>query len=60
MRVDPKDMDPFLRMMNENRPCPRCGSERVTVRSLAEKGGHVLRAECSDCGRTYDASRLEA
>lgn len=58
MRVDPKALDPFLRLMSENRPCPRCGSERVTVRELSRKGGNVLRAECSDCGRTYDAPRV--
>lgn len=57
MRVDPRELDPFMRLMDENRPCPRCGSSRVTVRELAGKAGQVLRAECSDCGRTYDAPR---
>jgi uncharacterized Zn finger protein len=44
-------------LMDDNRPCPACGSDRVTVRELAGKDGQVLRAECSDCGRTYDATR---
>jgi uncharacterized Zn finger protein len=57
MRVDPRQLDPFLRLMADHRPCPQCGSERVTVRELPGKGGQVLRAECSDCGRTYDATR---
>jgi transposase-like protein len=57
MRVDPKQLDPFLRLMNDHRPCPKCGSDRVTVRELAGKDGRILRAECSDCGRTYDAAR---
>jgi transposase-like protein len=57
MRIDPRQLDPFLRLMNENRPCPACGSERVTVSELPGKDGRVLRAQCSDCGRTYDAPR---
>lgn len=57
MRIDPRDLDPFVRLMNDHRPCPQCGSERVTVSELPEKGGQVLRAECADCGRTYDAPR---
>jgi uncharacterized Zn finger protein len=58
MRIDPSQLDPFVRLMNDNRPCPKCGSDRVTVRELPGKDGRILRAECSDCGRTYDASRV--
>jgi len=57
MRIDPRELDPFLRLMSENRPCPACGSERVTVSEVPEKAGRVLRALCADCGRTYDAPR---
>jgi uncharacterized Zn finger protein len=57
MRIMPRQLDPFLRLMNENRPCPACGSDRVTVSELPGKGGQVLRAACADCGRTYDAPR---
>ncbi|HEX6246016.1 MAG TPA: hypothetical protein VFZ61_34055 [Polyangiales bacterium] len=57
MRIDPKELDPFLRLMRDNRPCPVCGSDRVTVSEVVGKGGQVLRAECADCHRTYDAPR---
>lgn len=57
MRIDPKELDPFLRLMSENRPCPACGSDRVTVSEVIGKDGQVLRALCADCGRTYDAPR---
>lgn len=57
MRIDPKQLDPFMSLMAQNRPCPRCQSLRVTVREQEGKNGQILRAECADCGRTHDAPR---
>jgi ssDNA-binding Zn-finger/Zn-ribbon topoisomerase 1 len=58
MRVDVEPVDLFLELMRQNRPCPRCGSARVTVRrELRAGGGALVRAECSDCKRI--AERVE-
>lgn len=56
MRVDLEPMDRFLELMRENRPCPSCGSQRVTVRRDIGASGPVLRSECSDCHRSIDIS----
>ena len=52
MRVDLEPVDLFLRMMRDNRPCPSCGSLRVTVRRDRLDQQTVLRSECADCHRT--------
>jgi hypothetical protein len=65
MRVDVEPIDLFLKLMRENRPCPNCGSSRITLScSRADKprastrlelqagGGALLNAECADCKRT--------
>jgi ssDNA-binding Zn-finger/Zn-ribbon topoisomerase 1 len=52
MRVDVEPIDLFLELMRENRPCPACGSSRITVRrELRSGGGALLQAECADCRR---------
>lgn len=54
MRVDVEPADRFLQLMRENRPCPSCGSARVTVRQAVGDQGLILRSECSDCHRIRD------
>jgi hypothetical protein len=55
MRVDVEPIDLFLKLMRENRPCPACGSERITVRrELRVGGGALLQAECADCKRSAE------
>jgi DNA-directed RNA polymerase subunit RPC12/RpoP len=55
MRVDVEPIDLFLKLMRENRPCPDCGSERITVRrELRIGGGALLQAECADCKRSAE------
>jgi hypothetical protein len=49
MRVDTESAHAFLRLLEKNRPCPTCGSERVTVRRELSQIGGVLRVACSDC-----------
>jgi endogenous inhibitor of DNA gyrase (YacG/DUF329 family) len=52
MRVEVEPIDLFLELMRENRPCPSCGSQRITVRrELQVGGGALLNAECADCKR---------
>lgn len=52
MRVDVEPIDSFLKLMRENRPCPGCGSSRITVRREAHATtGALLHAECADCKR---------
>jgi transcription elongation factor Elf1 len=48
-RVDVDSVEAFRRLMEKNRPCPECGSERVTVRRELGTQGHILRVACSDC-----------
>jgi hypothetical protein len=55
MRVDVEPIDLFLQLMRDNRPCPSCGSSRITVRrELRGGGGALLRAECADCKRVAE------
>ncbi|MET0283014.1 MAG: hypothetical protein ABW352_01030 [Polyangiales bacterium] len=55
MRVDVEPIDLFLQLMRENRPCPACSSERITVRrELRLGGGALLHAECADCKRVAE------
>jgi uncharacterized Zn finger protein len=55
MRVDVEPIDQFLKLMRENRPCPGCGSSRITVRrELRAGGGALLHAECADCKRVAE------
>lgn len=55
MRVEAEPIDLFLQLMRDNRPCPQCGSERITVRrELRIGGGALLRAECADCHRVAE------
>lgn len=55
MRVDVEPIDHFLKLMRDNRPCPDCGSSRITVRrELRTDGGALLRAECADCRRVAE------
>lgn len=49
MRVDLEPVEQFLRLMRENRPCPRCGSLRVVVRRELRDQQTVLCSECADC-----------
>lgn len=56
MRVDVEPIDEFLKLMHDNRPCPTCGSSRVTVRRELRIGGASLRAECSDCKRVAEVA----
>jgi uncharacterized Zn finger protein len=55
MRVDVEPIDLVLKLMRENRPCPSCGSSRITVRrELRAGGGALLYAECADCRRSAE------
>ena len=58
MRVDLEPVDLFLRMMRDNRPCPGCGSLRVTVRRERADPQMVLRSECADCHRTGELAEV--
>ncbi|MFT3924878.1 MAG: hypothetical protein QM778_20250 [Myxococcales bacterium] len=60
MRIDQEAATAHVRLLEKYRPCPDCGSERVTVRQDAAllrpkagtsqgASGNVLRVECSDC-----------
>jgi hypothetical protein len=64
MRIDQETATAHLRLLQKYRPCPECGSDRVTVRQDAsllgsrakplasttpKADGNVLRVECSDC-----------
>lgn len=49
MRVELEPVDDFLRMLWQNRPCPQCGSPRVTVSKQPREGVGVLIAACADC-----------
>jgi transcription elongation factor Elf1 len=50
MRVHTEPLDPFLELMQRYRPCPGCGSERVTVQRLGGADNDTLRVTCADCG----------
>jgi transcription elongation factor Elf1 len=54
MKIDRETATAHLRLLEKYRPCPSCGSERVTVRQDASTTpsipGNVLRVQCSDCG----------
>ncbi|MDB4972744.1 MAG: hypothetical protein JWN48_1085 [Myxococcaceae bacterium] len=54
MRVDVEPLDLFVQLMTDNRPCPGCGSSRVTVRRAGMGPGSLVRSECADCGRTRE------
>jgi hypothetical protein len=53
MRIDQEAATAHVRLLEKYRPCPQCGSERVTVRQDASSTpkiqGNVLRVQCSDC-----------
>jgi hypothetical protein len=50
MRVHIESASPLIRLLQKYRPCPACGSDRVTVRSETDRSGsEVLRVSCSDC-----------
>lgn len=64
MRIDQETATAHMRLLEKYRPCPSCGSERVTVRQdVSSSGspaqghtsttpaaqGNVLRVQCSDC-----------
>jgi len=61
MKIDREAAAAHVRLLEKFRPCPECGSERVTVRQdtalLAPQAGagsrpvagNVLRVSCSDC-----------
>jgi hypothetical protein len=54
MRVDTSSsLDPFLTLMQRYRPCPACGSERVTIQRLGSDDTDPLRASCADCGASH-------
>jgi DNA-directed RNA polymerase subunit RPC12/RpoP len=55
MRVDVEPIDRFLQLMRENRPCPECGSSRITVRREQRlEGGALMRLQCADCARVVE------
>jgi ribosomal protein S27AE len=56
MRVDVEPVSPLLNLLRKHRPCPQCGSERVTAR----KEGDALRVACSDCGYSREAKAPDA
>ena len=49
LRVELEPVEQFLRLMRDNRPCPRCGSLRVVVRRELREQHTVLCSECADC-----------
>jgi hypothetical protein len=53
MRVDTAALDPFLTLMQRYRPCPTCGSARVTIQRLGSGDAGPLRASCADCGASH-------
>lgn len=53
MRVDTEPLDPFLDLLRRCRPCPTCGSARITVQRLGSEDTAPLRAQCADCGATH-------
>ena len=60
MRVDLEPVDLFLQLMRDSRPCPVCGSMRVTIRREDPPSGTVLRSECADCRRTGELAVVRA
>lgn len=60
MRVELEPVDLFLQLMRESRPCPACGSTRVTVCREDPPSGTVLRSECADCRRTGELAVVRA
>jgi ferredoxin-like protein FixX len=61
MRVDieAEALDPFLALLERYRPCPECGSARVTVQRLGSSDTDSLRARCADCGMSRVASAAD-
>lgn len=55
MRVGTEPLDPFLALLQQYRPCPDCGSARVTVQRLGSGDATPLRATCADCGMSHIA-----
>lgn len=60
MRVDTQALDPFLALLAQYRPCPDCGSTRVTVQRLGSGDGDPLRVHCADCGMSRVAPAAAA
>jgi predicted RNA-binding Zn-ribbon protein involved in translation (DUF1610 family) len=55
MRVELQPATAFIRLLERYRPCPKCGSERVTVRDERADAQKILRVACSDCSFQLDA-----
>jgi hypothetical protein len=60
MRVEVEPATSLIRLLQKHRPCPQCGSARVTVRSEQGNGGEVLRVCCSDCSFEREVPALPA